>query len=639
MDRRGFLNSAAFGPAAAIAALKARTAIYRVYQETSALKLLGFEDKLTRRLDWKEARGRPIGDDERKSLDGIREEIKRRSQTEMDDARYEFKRRNKIESYFPDEGPFRRELYPKHMKVIEYTRTDEEILMMAANRCISPWTPVEMASSTRQCVELIGAGAFDVRSWDGSSRCSKPASPVFLKGIEPMWRLHLDNGSTFDVSRKHRVLIAEGSAGRHLSDWVSIGQLIHAASGLHCWQTREDSMASYVVGGRPCGELPLSLSGIGRESLPLKGGAQRLSMLSASLGDGVAHKSLRSRVFQGFGHSPNWDDPSQIAALCARFEDPSSDIDDRWPTYLRRELQLLGREYGQRRQVRSSAPRQPSRVGPLELQGSCDTEETSAPLSTEGLGGSLFAAWYSPLTAKREFLEAEPHTAMFFPFDIPPLVGGQRIVALTGIGPQPVLDFEVSSTHCYESGGAIHHNCGKTDLGGYCVSTWATGRYPYWWHGRVFDEPITAWVCNKTAKDCRDINEAVLLGPPGNEAERGTGMIPGHLIQKCTPKSGTPNAFEFIQVEHVSGQSSYIVTKSYDQGREAFQGRGLPIIWDDEEVTKPIADEQKLRVMTLSGLILYTFTPIQGLTEFTADFMESAGLSIEAMRHGEEVAL
>ena len=176
---------------------------------------------------------------------------------------------------------------------------------------------------------------------------------------------------------------------------------------------------------------------------------------------------------------------------------------------------------------------------------------------------------------------------------------------------------------------------GKSDLGGLCIAHWATGRYPEWWTGRVFNEPITAWIVNKTAKDTRDINEAVLLGPPGNEQERGTGMIPAHLLQKCTPKPGTPNAFEFINVEHVSGGTSYIVSKSYDQGRTAFQGRNIPVIWNDEEVDKEIYDEEMLRIMVCGGLILTTFTPIQGLTPMTTWFMESAGLSIEALRRAQ----
>ena len=303
--------SRVIGATAAIDAIRRRS-VFRVHGDTPALRLLGQEDKYAARIKWRERIGKPQVDTELSTLDQVRNEIERRTRSEMEAARNEFACRNKIWSYFPDEGPFRRELYPRHMEVIGYTKTDEEILMMAANKV------------------------------------------------------------------------------------------------------------------------------------------------------------------------------------------------------------------------------------------------------------------------------------------------------------------------------------GKSTLGAYCLACWTTGRYPDWWHGRVFDGPVTAWACNKTAKDCRDINEQELLGPPGNEYERGTGMIPGHLLGRCTPKPGTPHAFEFINVEHVSGGTSYIVTKSYDQGRTAFQGRNLQIIWDDEEVDKEIAGEQKLRTMTVNGLILYTYTPILGLTEFTMEFMESAGLSIEAMRQRQE---
>jgi hypothetical protein len=118
--------------------------------------------------------------------------------------------RNKIASMFPDEGPFRRELYPKHMEFFKAGAKFKERLFMAANRCISPWTPIEMDHATRQCVELLGETGFYVRSWDGGSRCSRPTSSVFLKGIDPGFALLLDNGQVFHCSRKHQVLTHEG---------------------------------------------------------------------------------------------------------------------------------------------------------------------------------------------------------------------------------------------------------------------------------------------------------------------------------------------------------------------------------------------------------------------------------------------
>lgn len=41
---------------------------------------------------------------------------------------------NKIKSYYPDTGPLRRELYPKHLKFFELGLTKEERLVLAANR-------------------------------------------------------------------------------------------------------------------------------------------------------------------------------------------------------------------------------------------------------------------------------------------------------------------------------------------------------------------------------------------------------------------------------------------------------------------------------------------------------------------------
>jgi phage terminase large subunit-like protein len=42
--------------------------------------------------------------------------------------------RNKIVSYYPDTGPLRRELYPKHLQFFEAGRDYRERLMLAANR-------------------------------------------------------------------------------------------------------------------------------------------------------------------------------------------------------------------------------------------------------------------------------------------------------------------------------------------------------------------------------------------------------------------------------------------------------------------------------------------------------------------------
>jgi len=42
--------------------------------------------------------------------------------------------RNKIDRYYPDEGPHRRELYPKHLEFFKAGATRRERALLAANR-------------------------------------------------------------------------------------------------------------------------------------------------------------------------------------------------------------------------------------------------------------------------------------------------------------------------------------------------------------------------------------------------------------------------------------------------------------------------------------------------------------------------
>jgi len=66
--------------------------------------------------------------------------------------------------------------------------------------------------------------------------------------------------------------------------------------------------------------------------------------------------------------------------------------------------------------------------------------------------------------------------------------------------------------------------------------------------------------------------------------------------------------------------------RSYDQGRKIFQGFEADLIWLDEEVPQDIYAEALVRTMTTGGMLMMTFTPLQGLTPLVVDFMETAGL-------------
>jgi phage terminase large subunit-like protein len=162
---------------------------------------------------------------------------------------------------------------------------------------------------------------------------------------------------------------------------------------------------------------------------------------------------------------------------------------------------------------------------------------------------------------------------------------------------------------------------GKTQVAAYELALHLTGRYDEyapWWDGRRFDGPIKAWAAGDTGKTTRDILQASLVGPPG---QSGAGMIPAHLVTRTTAKAGLPDALEAVYVQHVSGGTSILQLKSYDQRREAFQGTAQDVIWLDEEPPEDIYTECLLRTMTTGGVVQLTFTPLMGLTPLVLSFL------------------
>lgn len=160
---------------------------------------------------------------------------------------------------------------------------------------------------------------------------------------------------------------------------------------------------------------------------------------------------------------------------------------------------------------------------------------------------------------------------------------------------------------------------GKTEgVGGYETVLHLTGLYPDWWEGRRFEQPIRAWAAGDTGKTVRDIIQLKLLGSPG---EFGTGLIPGDCLERTTAKAGISDAIDSVLVKHVSGGTSLIVLKSYDQRRESFQGTEQDLIWLDEEPPLAIFSECLIRTMTTNGLMMLTFTPLLGISDVVKAFL------------------
>ena len=165
---------------------------------------------------------------------------------------------------------------------------------------------------------------------------------------------------------------------------------------------------------------------------------------------------------------------------------------------------------------------------------------------------------------------------------------------------------------------------GKTEaVGGYEMALHLTGQYPTWWTGRRFTKAIFAWAAGDTSKTVREIIQMKLLGPPH---EKGTGLLPADNILRTTAKAGVPDAVDTVYVQHVSGGTSQLILKSYDQKRESFQGTEQDVIWLDEEPPLDIYTECLMRTMTNNGMLMLTFTPLMGMSEVVLAFLPGGQL-------------
>ena len=522
----------------------------------------------------------------------------------------ELKKRRSQRKFFtvyPDEGPYRRELYPKHMEFLAASREYKETCFMAANRCVTPWTYVETPSSSRPAHEVLFFPKSDVLSWDGERECTGQTQNGHLKGIEPAFRFVLDNGQFFDCSRKHRVLTSSG--------WTSVDQLVSNVSGRRLRHKLSDYQANCVADGylhdpQLLWELETDL-----DRPPQLDDVRRYDLCYSRV-DAEERVDKHIHTCLKYGHQPNHYDRGLLSDLFERFAGPTM-LSDLLPCNERFQA-------GQLWHYESSLDRgDPATLGSLEdlmpydstpdgactlitLKGGHQCDERCPSNEPSGDGPT------TPLSS-----HDSESISTFYPFEPLKLTGGRCIIAIVPLGYQPIVDVQIPNTNNYKAGGAYHHNCGKTVAGTFADTVHATGRYPYWWEGKTFDGPVNIWVAGDTAKNVRDILQRELLGPPD---ARGTGMIPGEDIIRCTPKAGTPDAVDMIYVKHYDehGEQDGISTcqlKSYDQGRIAFQGTEQHVVHLDEECPMDVYMECLIRTMTTSGVIYLTFTPLKGITD------------------------
>ncbi len=179
--------------------------------------------------------------------------------------------------------------------------------------------------------------------------------------------------------------------------------------------------------------------------------------------------------------------------------------------------------------------------------------------------------------------------------------------------------FHALGATCRERLFLAGNRVGKTVAGATEMAFHLMGVYPDWWEGLRCAAPIEAWAASVTKEATRDILQAAYIG-----RGRQKGVIPPGMITHTTHRAGVPGAVDRIAVRHISGGVSTLGFKSYDQGRETFQGTSRHVIHLDEEPDVDVYEECLLRTLTVGGQVMLTMTPLKGVTAMVRHFTEAA---------------
>lgn len=162
---------------------------------------------------------------------------------------------------------------------------------------------------------------------------------------------------------------------------------------------------------------------------------------------------------------------------------------------------------------------------------------------------------------------------------------------------------------------------GKTIAGAHETTYHLTGAYPHWWKGRKWTRAVRAWVGGESGEVIRDTSQKLLFGDVASNRENlGTGIVPADAIVNVEWSRGIANAIDTATIKHVSGGTSTIKFKSYEMGRQKWQGDTVDFVWFDEEPPADIYSEGYARRTATKGMVMLTFTPLKGMSTVVKRF-------------------
>lgn len=189
------------------------------------------------------------------------------------------------------------------------------------------------------------------------------------------------------------------------------------------------------------------------------------------------------------------------------------------------------------------------------------------------------------------------------------------------------LEFFKAGATYRERAAICANRVGKSlGMGGYETALHLTGEYPDWWEGKRFTRGIKAWAAGKTNETTRDTIQEILFGEVETRGQHrfvsGTGLIPGKLIGPARWKQGANDLIDTVKIRHKSGGWSKLGLKSYERGRGSFEGTAQHVIWADEEIPMDVYGECIIRTATTNGIVLLTFTPLDGMNDTVMQFYD-----------------
>lgn len=561
--------------------------------------------------------------------------------------------REKWQNLFPDEGPLRRELYPRHMEFFAAGATYRERLFMAANRvgkALRNGTPVATPGGWKPINELREGD--QVIAGDGSITT---VTGVFPQGKKPLYRMTFDVGETIDCCAEHlwkyqhpraRYPYRQSHGRREANPFY--GE----------WQVASTSEILGQVGQCPIPRMRVVIP----TSKPWEMQSRQVQidpyLLGILLGDGCMRNRVLSvstadeEIIQAVGHAlPE----SMSIRHLSRYDYRLSGTPNILISYLF-EIGVYG-TLAHEKFIPDDYRLNDKDTRLAVLQGLMDTDgsvtrtgamefsSTSAQLALDvqflvhSLGGKATIEQrrtrYSHngkscagrisyrvrirlnvcpfrLSRKAERWNPRHNTENRILHRIDPCEPGEA-TCISVAHP----DHTFVTAH-----GIVTHN---TVGAAFEVSCHLTGRYPDWWEGRRFKSPINAWAAGDTNETTRDIIQKQLLGGVVYQGTQrlfdGVGIIPYDCHGKPKFKINTGDLLDHILIRHESGGWSELAFKSYEQGRKVFQGTAKHLIWLDEECPMSVYNECLIRTATTNGIVLLSFTPLLGMSEVVRSFL------------------